>query len=445
MCRVVQRQAFPAEHSAMSKGDDICKSSKLLSLSPFMDDHGLIRVGGRLKNSALSFDARHQVVLPRDHNLTKRIIEFEHLRNIHAGTQATMAAVRQRFWPLSLRSSTRKIINNCVACFRAKPVFSEALMGSLPAPRVNISRPFSHCGVDYAGPVGIREGKRRNSRIRKAYIAVFVCLATKAAHLELVSDLTTEAFIAALKRLMSRRGKPEKMYSDNATTFVGAQRQIKELYDFLRNDPARGDIENFLRDQHTVWSFIPPHAPHQGGLWEAAVKAAKRHLARIVGANNLTFEEMQTILCEIEAILNSRPLVPLSSDPNDMSYISPGHFLVGTPLNSFPIRDLNDVNTNVLTRWQVLEQMRQHFWRRWSSEYLNLLQERHKWKKSKGQQLQPGQLVLIKQQGTAPLQWITGRVENVQTGADGVSRSATVKTAKGSYVRPLTKLAILPT
>lgn len=153
---------------------------------------------------------------------------------------------------------------------------------------------------------------------------------------------------------------------------------------------------------------------------------------------------MQTVLCEIEAILNSRPLLSLSSDPNDMLYLSPGHFLVGSALNSFPEHDLTDENPNRLLRWQIIQQMRQHFWARWSSEYLNSLQERNKWKRNKGQQLESGQLVLIKQPGLPPLQWLTGRIETVQMGTDGVARSASVKTTKGSYVRPLSRLAILP-
>lgn len=444
LCKGVQRQVFHKEYDSLIRHESISSSSKLNSLAPFMKDDGLIRVGGRLKSSELSFDACHQIVLPRDHTLTKLIIENEHSRNMHSGVQATMASVRQRFWPLALRSTARKIINNCVTCFKARPVFSEALMGPLPAPRVTVSRPFSHCGVDYAGPVTLREGNRRNSRNRKAYIAVFVCFATKAVHLEVVSDLTTDAFIAALKRLISRRGKPNQMHSDNATTFVGAQRQLKELYEFLRADETLTAIEQFLQGHETTWKFIPPNAPHFGGLWEAAVKSAKYHLARIVGGQNLTFEEMSTVLCEIEAVLNSRPLVPLSADPNDMTYLSPGHFLVGTPLNSFPITNLSDINVNMLTRWQMIQQMREHFWTRWSNEYLHSLQERHKWQRSKGQQLEPGQLVIIKQQGLAPLQWLSGRVERVHLGADGIARSATVKTIKGSYDRPLSKLAVLP-
>jgi len=408
-----------------------------------MTSDGIIRVGGRLHKSTLEFNAC-PILLSRGHELAKRIIEQEHVRNAHAGVQATMATVRQRFWPLSLRSSVRKIIQNCVTCFKAKPALSEAIMGSLPVGRVTVSRPFYHCGVDYAGPLMLREGKRRNARLSKAYISIFVCFATKAMHIELVSDLTSSVFIAALKRFSARRGKPAFMYSDNGTTFVGAQGQLKQFFDFLKSEETQSEIKHFLREQSTSWSFIPPNAPHFGGLWEAAVKSAKIHLNRIVGKAHLTFEEMSTVLYEIEAILNSRPLTPLSEDPNDLACLTPGHFLVGTSLNSFPYEYLEDISENRLLRWQRVEQIRQHFWRRWSSEYLQSLQERNKWRINKGRQLKLNQLVLLKQQGLAPLQWLLGRVEKIHPGPDGQIRTATIKTASGSFLRPLTKIAILP-
>lgn len=270
-------------------------------------------------------------------------------------------------------------------------------MGSLPASRIMVSRPFSRCGVDYAGPLILREGKRRNARNHKAYVAIFVCFATKAVHIELVSDLTSDAFIGAFKRFISRRGKPAHMFSDNGTTFVDALKQLKDLYEFYKSQETQSSINKFLIQQEILWSFIPPNAPHFGGIWEAAVKSAKHHVARIVGGAHLIFEEMQTVLCEVEAILNSRPITPLSKDPNDLTYLSPGHFLVGSELNSFPCRDLSDVPENRLIRWQRVEQLRQHFWRRWYNEYLQSLQERTKWKESKGAQLSLKQLVLIRQ------------------------------------------------
>lgn len=444
MCRIVQGQSFLNEYRALKNGKVLDTTSTLLSLAPFMTTDGLIRVGGRLQNSDLSPDARHPILLPRSHELTKRVIEYEHARNAHTGVQATMAAVRQRFWPLCLRSTTRKIVQGCVTCFKVKPSHSESIMGSLPAGRVKVSRPFYHCGVDYAGPLILRECKRRNARTIKSYVAVFVCFATKAIHLELVSDLTSDAFIGALKRFVARRGKPAVMCSDNGTTFVGARRELREFYELLNKEQVQSDIRHFLRDQKTIWNFIPPNAPHFGGLWEAGVKSMKYHLYRIIGKAHLNYEEMLTVLCEIEAILNSRPIAPLSEDPNDLNHLTPGHFLVGAPLNSFPYADVSDINENRLVRWQRVEQLRQHFWSRWSSEYLNSLQERNKWKVNKGQQLKANQPVLLKQPGLAPLQWLLGRIERVHTGSDGNARVATIKTASGTYVRPLSKIAILP-
>jgi len=152
----------------------------------------------------------------------------------------------------------------------------------------------------------------------------FLCASPKAVHLELVSDLPKPLL---LPRFISRKGRPAHIYSDNGTTFVGAHKKIQELYDMYNDPQVQSEIKNFLRELEISWSFIPSNAPHFGGLWEAAVKSAKYHMTRIVSKAHLTFEEMQTTLCEIEAILNSHLLLPLSADPNDLAYLIPGHFL----------------------------------------------------------------------------------------------------------------------
>nr|XP_012234877.1 PREDICTED: uncharacterized protein LOC105679424 [Linepithema humile] len=253
-------------------------------------------------------------------------------------------------------------------------------MGDLPESRVSVfKRPFEKCGVDYAGPMYYKEGQRKNSRLVKCFISIFVCFAAKAVHIELVGDLTTETFLNALKRFISRRGRPSDIYSDNGLNFVGAEHQLSELYDILNDDKSRRKIIENTSGERINWHFIPPRAPHMGGLWEAAVKAAKFHIKRIIGEASLRYDEFLTLLVQIEAILNSRPLTPLSADPNDLSVLTAAHFLIGCPITSYPEASLEGLNENRLTRWQRVEQLRQHFWRRWTKEYLHNCQQRSKW------------------------------------------------------------------
>ncbi|XP_011169353.1 uncharacterized protein LOC105202489 [Solenopsis invicta] len=257
MCKIVQQTTFPEEYKALEGNQTVSTCSKILSLNPFRDKNGLIRVGGRLKHSPLNQDACHPILLPKNHELTRKIITQTHERNLHSGTQATIASVRQQFWPLSLQLVTRSLILKCIKCFKAKPILSEALMGSLLASCVTISRSFSH----YAGPLILREGKRRNARNHKAYVAIFVCFATKAVHVELVSDLISDAFLATLKRFISRRGKPAQMNSDNGTAFVGAHNQLQEFFEFLSKANVQEEVKLFLQEQQIVCNFIPPKCP----------------------------------------------------------------------------------------------------------------------------------------------------------------------------------------
>lgn len=242
----------------------------------------------------------------------------------------------------------------------------------------------------------------------KCYIALFICLATKSIHLEIVSELTTKAFIAALDRFMSRRGLSANIFSDHGTNFVGARNELKELQDFLQNSATQSEITSHLLKQEISWHFIPPRAPEHGGLWEAGVKSAKYHLNRITQNANLTFEELYTFICKIEAVLNSRPITPISSDPNDLQVLTNGHILIGRPLIAMPQRDVLDRATQRLQRWDRIVQMQQQFWKRWSRDYLHQLQVRTKNYKSTTS-VKIGQIVLLQVDNSPPLHWPIGR------------------------------------
>lgn len=400
-------------------------------LAPFIDEAGILRVGGRLRKSALSFDAKHPILLPKDCRLTDLIIEQFHAENLHPGLKTMHNLIIQNFWILSPRSAIYRCLSKCIKCFRSKPRSYIPFMADLPDFRISQIKAFSSVALDYAGPFTITMGKHRGAKTSKAYICVFVCCSTKAMHLELASDLSSEAFLACFRRLISRRGRVSNIYSDQGTNFKGA-------YNLLNSFSEAASKALSLK-----WHFNPPGSPHFNGLSEAGVKSVKTHLYRVVGAQILTFEEFYTFLTQIESLLNSRPLTTLSEDPNDFAPLTPGHFLTMEPLTSFPEPELSAVPLNRLTRWQLLQRMHADFWKRWSQEYLHTLQQRCKWTKSIPN-IKLGTLVLIKNEQKPPLEWALGRVVKLHAGDDDVVRVVTVRVQNGTLQRPVVKLCPLP-
>ncbi|CAK9801128.1 hypothetical protein ANTQUA_LOCUS2707 [Anthophora quadrimaculata] len=437
--KMVQSAAFHKDIKDLEAGR-LHPKSQLRSLAPFLDDQGLLRVGGRLQKSELPYTQKHPIVLPKGNHVTDLIIRETHVRHHHAGITATLCNVRQAYWPIDGRNTTRKIIRRCVRCFRMNPPAVDYTMGNLPATRVTAARPFYNCGVDYCGPFYVKERRFRNRARVKIYVAVFTCFATKAVHLEVAGDLTTEAFIAALKRFIARRGICRNIYSDNATNFVGADNELTALYRSLSKDER---LRRFVTDKAISWHFIPALSPHFGGLWEAAVKSFKHHVKRVVGDELFTLEQFTTFAIEVEAILNSRPLTPLSADPNDPSALTPGHFLIGDSLTSVTEIDFSGTPTNRLSTWQHIQKVKQHFWARWHKEYINHLNERRKWITG-SHHIREGTIVVLKEDNLPPLTWHLGRVEATHPGADGVIRAVTVRTSHGTYRRNVRQLAPLP-
>lgn len=424
-----QQLLFSDEISKLKRSQKLPKPFQKLNV--FLDEKQILRVGGRLHHSVLLYDKKHPVLLPRQSRLTFLVIENIHLKYFHAGLQTVQCLLYQNFWVLSAKRAIRHVLSKCVKCFKVQPKSFQPHMGNLPSSRVLPSKCFSSSGVDYAGPFYITLSKTRGAKTFKAYVCLFICMATRVIHIELVSDLTADAFLAAMRRFIARRGRVSHLYSDNGTCFVKAN---KELIRLTRAAAQTKSIE---------WHFIPPSAPHFGGLWEAAVKSMKNHLIRVIGDQVLTYEELYTILCQTEAILNSRPLTPLSSDPNDLAVLTPGHFLNMEPLTAAPDSDLTDLKLNQLSRWQLLQRIHQDLWGRWQREYLHTLQQRSKWLDIT---VSPeiGSLVLLKDDCTPPLKWRLGRIRALYPGSDGVARVADVYTSSGVLKRPLTKLCPLP-
>lgn len=253
--------------------------------------------------------------------------------------------------------------------------------------------------------------------------------------------MTSGALIAALKRFISRRGKCSRIHSDNGSNLVRANKDLKEFYKLVQTKEPK--LSEFFLDENIEWKFIPPRAPNFGGLWEAGVKSFKYYFKRAIGDSRLTYEEFLTIMVQVESLLNSRPLTPLSSDVDDLEILTPGHFLIGRPMTSIPEPNLLDIETNRLSLWGKITKIVQLVWKKWSTTYLNNLQQRTKWYFEKDN-VKIGDMVLLKEDNLPPSKWALGRILEVIPGRDGKVRVARIKTATNVLLRSISKICILP-
>ncbi|XP_039311334.1 uncharacterized protein LOC113006065 [Solenopsis invicta] len=431
----VQKINFSNEIQAIKRGEGPSKSSPLKNLNPFLDTKDNLRVGGRLCRASLSYDERHPIILPR-HRISELIVAQAHDRTLHGGTQLTLGVLRQQYWILNARNLVKHHIHRCVVCVRHRAIPILQQMGDLPDVRINPSRPFQHTGVDYAGPFHVLPIVGRGQRTHKAYVVVFVCLATRAIHLELANDYTSDGFLAAFRRFTSRRGLPVSLFSDNGTNFQGSEKELRNAFRALSRDP---DLVAYLASDGITWRFIPPSAPHFGGMWEAGVKSVKHHLRRVIGAHTLSNEEFTTLLTQVESCLNSRPIAPLSDDPSDLSPLTPAHFLIGTSLIATPEESVLDLRETRLNRWQRVQRMHEQFWRIWSRDYLHTLQQRYKWRQ-KSTSLKVDDLVLVQNPLLPPTKWELGRVVKIYPDPQGLVRVVDVRTLSNTRRRAVNRL-----
>ena len=455
-----QSHSFEHEVSNLQSGTSIPSKSKIISLSPFLSSDGLLRVGGRLSRANLNRSQIHPIILYHKCQLVIDLFKYNHVNLGHCGPTLLLASAGTRLHVVGARQLARTVCRSCVTCKRIAAKSEAQMMGQLPAQRVSQHFPFEITGIDYAGPLTLKKGHTRKPVLIKAYLAIFVCFATKAVHIEVIEDLTTEDFLAGLRRFVSRRGLPAQIHSDNGKNFVGAKNDLQQLYKFLQSSSTNASIANYLLSQRVDWVCIPERAPHFGGLWEAAVKSTKFHLKRIAGPIRFTISELTTITCQIEACLNSRPLSPLNSHPTDgIQILTPGHFLVGRPLTAYP-ETIISTAPSLLKCWTMCQAVIHHFWRRWSQEYLQQLQVLSKWR-TPVENLQVGDVVIIRDDAAFTCQWPVARIEQVFPGRDNLVRVVLLKVASYparkttkdeiiqskltySYLkRPVTKVALL--
>ncbi|XP_057308167.1 uncharacterized protein LOC130646050 [Hydractinia symbiolongicarpus] len=418
-----------AEQQAMTKNSNFNKTKS--NLNVYQDTEGFFRLKSRFGESKLTDDQKHPLLLREGSHVTMLIVRNAHEEVLHFGVESTLAKIRERFWILRGRKTVRNVLRRCVICrrFQGRTMTSPE-SPDLPVFRVDhLTQAFATTGLDYAGPLFVRIHGHSCSKV---YILLFTCASSRAIHLELTPDMKSPAFIRGFKRFVSRRGKPNEIVSDNFKTFKSSE------------------VKAYMLKMRIGQRFILPASPWWGGFYERLVRSVKTSLKKILRKSFLTFEELQTVLCEVESVINSRPLC-YASDEDVGAMITPNHLIFGRSLNHattnnqpITVLDVTECTRRVLRLRTVLE----HFWKRFSITYLNELRQRHLYerKKTADAELRLNDIVLIKDDTPTPRsQWKIGKIEKLIVGKDGRTRGAKLKvnstSGRSTYVhRPVQKL-----
>ena len=403
----------------------------------FLDNKGFLRCGGRIHNAPISELTKFPYLLSPKHHITKLIMYATHERIHHSGVSSTVTAIRQLYWIPAIRVYVRKLLRRCVTCVRltGKP-YQLPDPPPLPKTRTEDPTPFSVCGVDFTGAMYVRE---RESE-RKVYICLFTCATTRAVHLEVVLDMTVESFMLAFRKFVGRRSLPRTMMSDNASTYLAAADELQQL---LNSTPLKQALEG----QGVTWQFIPKRAPWHGGFWERLVAVTKQALKKTLGRSFVTLPILETIVVEVEATINDRPLTYVSSDVADVEPLTPAHLLYGKRMTSLPHSyddetedpDYPVSESQMRKRLTNHARLLQHFQTRWKREYLTSLREFHKTSGLNIQNVRVGDIVMIHDDGPR-LHWRLGVINSLIPGKDGLVRAVNVRTSNRVTSRPISRL-----
>jgi hypothetical protein len=427
--------SFPEEVQLLQFGEDVPKSSKLWKLSPTLDSDGVIALRGRLDHLPATATVplqRKPVILDGHHPFTKLLVMDTHVRAGHGSREYVANKLRQKFWIIGVRGLVKKTWMQCQFCRNRRAKAAAPEMGQIPLEGLQqCSRPFIHTGMDYYGPIEVTVGRSRQKR----YGALFTCMATRAVHIEIAHSLDTDSAIMAIRRFVSRRGAPEKLFSDNGTNFHGAERELREALEHIDQEKMLTELTQKKID----WKFIPPNSTHMGGVWERLVQSVKRALYSTLKETAPRDEVPLTLMCEAEHIVNSRPLTFVSTDPEDPEALTPNHFLIGrTSANQSP-GEFDDADLILRRRWKISQPLSDHFWKRWLREYVPSLIKRSKWH-STTKPIQVGDVAIVADADGPRNSWPLGRVVATYPGKDGTVRVVDIKTSKGVYRRPVVKL-----
>ena len=433
--RWVQARSFALEMASLESGNGcLTKSNRLAPLDPIIVN-GIVRVGGRIGKAPVSDDVKHPVLLPLDSPVSSLLVKKFHEDTGHGGREQVLSRLRQRYWIIHGNALTRRVLKSCVFCRRQFGAPLKQKMADLPLDRITPAEPpFTNTGVDYFGPILVKRGRCQVKR----YGALFTCLVFRAVHIEMAASLDTPSFINVLRRFVARRGQVKLMRSDNGTNLVGAQRELRQAI----QEWNQAQVEAFLLQKEVTWCFNAPSASHHGGAWERLIRSTRRILLGLTKEQVLDDDGLSTLLAEVESVLNGRPLTKSSSDPQDLTCLTPNHLLLLKDQPSLPPGMFSEADNYVRRRWRQIQYLSDLFWKRWVPEYLTVLQDRQKWLFPK-RNVQVNDVVLIVDQGAPRGSWLLGRVIETYPDKNGYVRNVAMKTRSSRLVRPVSKLVMV--
>lgn len=396
--------------------------SEQLNLKP--NAEGVMTCHGRIQGQT-------PIYLPSSERFTEKLVHQVHCETLHGGVALTMAAVRERYWVLKLRSLVKSVRSKCYGCkrFSATPA-RNPIPGQLPEDRTTVGGAFEVIGLDFAGPLKYKEGKKSQGN---AYLAIFTCSLSRAVHLELIASLETDNFITCLKRFIARRGRPRVIYSDNGGTFIKAEKWLRQLRDDER-------LHGLLEQHEIKWKFNLSRAPWWGGQFERLIGVVKASMYKAIGGATLTWSELSEVLLDVETQVNRRPLSYVEDDV-ELPILTPATFLYQRT-NHLPEEETWRItDRDIRRRAKYLRTCKDQMWSRWQREYLTALRERHNLM-HRVTKFQPkkGDVVIVKTDNKNRGTWPLAIVNEVYPGSDGVIRTVQLRTAKSMLERPVQHL-----
>ena len=439
--RMLQNKHYRKEKECLASKTKLPKSSTIMKLDPFLDEEQLLRVGGRLRRGQMLSREKHPIILPKKEPIVTFIIQHYHEEIAHLGRTSTLGELRSRgYWIINGGSQVRKLVDHCRQCkgLRGKP--ENQKMADLPEERVsNNEPPFTCCGADMFGPFTIKEGRKEMKR----YGIIFTCYSCRGIHIETTTSMNTDSFILALRRFLSRRGPVRSIRSDNGGNFVGVEEEMKKAIEEMDHDRIRTFLLKHACDW-IEWQKNPPESSHMGGVWERQIRTVRNVLSSLLleHAGRLDDESFRTLLTEVEAIVNSRPLCVDNLNDENESPLTPNHLLTMKSKVLLPPPGVfQRADVYCRKRWRAVQHLANEFWQRFRKGYLQIAQTRQKWNVVR-RNVAVGDIVLVVEKDLPRNSWSKGRVVKVFPGKDGLVRHVDVKIAGSGTVlkRPIAKL-----